>query len=145
MQGCLCSIEKPELLNYTVKSGPVIKILSEGKTLNLPCATKMPGPIASNILTAHVLMLIEIWINKAKYGKAIASPPMAVVDQTLKYHLEELNIQVDEDMNEDYLSEPPSDQPLNYDQMLNMYMRPVFAEQKGEVERLKAIIAQKEN
>lgn len=53
---------KPELLNYMLdKSGYTIKILADGKPLNLPCATKMPGTIASSILTAHILMMVEIW------------------------------------------------------------------------------------
>ena len=63
----------------------------------------------------------------------------------LQYHLEELDIQVDQDLNENYLQEPPPDTPLNYEQVMNMYMRPVYAEQKGEMNRLQSIIQQKES
>ena len=59
LPGCQCSVQKPELLTYATKSGQIVKVLAEGKALNLPCATKMPGPVASYILTAHILMLIE--------------------------------------------------------------------------------------
>lgn len=58
--------------------------------------------------------------------------------------MEELKIQVDEDMEQDYLAEPDSDVPLNYDQVLNMYMRPVYAEQKCDLTRLKAALKSKE-
>ena len=118
----------------------MIKVLAGGKTLNLPCATKMPGPIASSILTAHICMLVEIWQNKDRYNLTVIKAPTAVVDQVIQYHLEELKIQVDQDIYEDYLQEPTTDTPLSYDQVLNMYMRPVYAEQKGEVARLKGIL-----
>ena len=67
------------------------------------------------------------------------------MDQVLQYHLEELDIQVDQDLDENYLHEPPPDTPLNYEQVMNMYMRPVYAEQKGEMNRLQSIIQQKES
>ena len=41
--------------------------------------------------------------------------PTGVVDRVLQYHLEELNIQVDYDIDQDYLQEPATDTPLNYD------------------------------
>lgn len=71
-------------------------------------------------------------------------PPTSVIDLVIQYHLEELKIQVDEDMEQDYLAEPDSDVPLNYDQVLNMYMRPVYAEQKCDLTRLKAALKSKE-
>ena len=70
-------------------------------------------------------------------------PPTSVIDLVIQYHLEELKIQVDEDMEQDYLAEPDSDVPLNYDQVLNMYMRPVYAEQKSDLTRLKAALKAK--
>ena len=134
-------MSKPELLNYLIpQTGQVIKVLSDGKALNLPCATKMPGPIASSIFTAHILMLIEMWGCPSKYGIVAMKAPAHLMEQVVQYHLEEFKVQVDCQTEEDYLKEPNSDTPLNYDQVLNWYMRPVIAEQKGEVERLRSIL-----
>ena len=86
--GCNCSVAKPELLNYIIpKSGKIIKVLAGGKTLNLPCATKMPGPIASSILTAHFLMVVDMVRNHSRYGLGVMRPPTSVVSQVLQYHL----------------------------------------------------------
>lgn len=95
-EGVITSMIQPELNSYQLVSGQIIKVLSSGKTLNLPCATKMPGSIASSILTAHILIFSDIWANQLKYKtKSLIKPPAGVVNSVLQYHLKELKIEID--------------------------------------------------
>ena len=85
--------------------------------MNLPCATKMPGVIASSILTSHILMLVEVWQNKSKYSnKVILKGPASVVNSVLEYHLQQLALEVDEEVYDRFmLTEPSYDIQMNYD------------------------------
>ena len=55
-------------------------MLADGKSLNLPCATKMPSPIASSVLTAHLLMLVDMRKNNKRYGLVVMPPPTSVAN-----------------------------------------------------------------
>ena len=92
-------------------------MLAYGKPLNLPCGTKMPGPMASSILTTYALALVEIWQHKARYGSlVIMKPPTSVVDKALHYNLEEIDLQAENEMEEeDCLQEANGESSINYD------------------------------
>ena len=92
----ICTVDKPELLNFILPdSRKNIKVLSSGKTLNLPCACILPAPIASSILTAQVLMLVDMWKEREKYKESmVKKPPANVVDKVQLYH-QETDLQID--------------------------------------------------
>lgn len=82
-------------------------------------------------------MLTESWQNQ--YDRSSMKAPSKIVDEVLQYHLEELQVPVEWKIS-NYLQEPACDYPLNYDQVMDMYMRPLYAEQKWEIQRLQSII-----
>lgn len=130
-EGVKTSVLKPELISYLIpQTGQVIKVISSGKPLNMPCATKMPGVIASSMLTTHVLIFCDICRNPSNYPPlSLLKAPVSVINSVLQLHLPELKVEVEEESFEEFLaSEPSKDIQMNYEQMMHTYIRPVYTE-----------------
>jgi adenosylhomocysteinase len=87
-KGCRKQNIKPQVDQWTLKSGRSIIILAEGRLVNLGCATGHPGFVMSNSFTNQCLAQIELAAGKLKPG--VYTLPKKLDEEVARLHLDRL-------------------------------------------------------
>jgi adenosylhomocysteinase len=87
-KGCRKQSIKPQVDQWTLKSGRSIIVLAEGRLVNLGCATGHPGFVMSNSFTNQCLAQIELAAGKLKPG--VYTLPKKLDEEVARLHLDRL-------------------------------------------------------
>jgi adenosylhomocysteinase len=87
-KGCRKVNIKPQVDQWTLKSGRSIIVLAEGRLVNLGCATGHPGFVMSNSFTNQCLAQIELAFGKLKPG--VYTLPKKLDEEVARLHLDRL-------------------------------------------------------
>ncbi|PKN60279.1 MAG: adenosylhomocysteinase, partial [Deltaproteobacteria bacterium HGW-Deltaproteobacteria-11] len=87
-KGCRKQNIKPQVDQWTLKSGRSIIVLAEGRLVNLGCATGHPGFVMSNSFTNQCLAQIELAAGKLKPG--VYTLPKKLDEEVALLHLDRL-------------------------------------------------------
>lgn len=87
-KGCRKQNIKPQVDQWTLKSGRSIIVLAEGRLVNLGCATGHPGFVMSNSFTNQCLAQIELAAGKLKPG--VYTLPKKLDEEVARLHLDRL-------------------------------------------------------
>ena len=86
---------KPQVDLYNIDNKEVI-VLSEGRLVNLGCATGHPSFVMSNSFTNQVLAQLELWLNSINYKNEVYMLPKHLDEKVAKLHLEKLGVELEE-------------------------------------------------
>jgi adenosylhomocysteinase len=97
---------KPQVDQWTLKSGRTIIVLAEGRLVNLGCATGHPSFVMSNSFTNQVLAQIELAAKE--YPPKVMVLPKKLDEEVARLHLDRLGIEMDSLTEEqaDYIGVP---------------------------------------
>ena len=100
---------KPQVDVYTVDGKDII-LLSEGRLVNLGCATGHPSFVMSNSFTNQTLAQIELWNNHKNYENKVYVLPKHLDEKVARLHLSKIGVELEELTTEqaDYLGIPKS-------------------------------------
>merc|ERR1739845_184964 len=90
---------KPQVDKFTFKeTGCGVIVLSEGRLLNLGCATGHPSFVMSCSFTNQVLAQIELWKNQGtdKYSNDVYVLPKELDERVARLHLDRLGVKLTE-------------------------------------------------
>jgi adenosylhomocysteinase len=87
-KGCRKVNIKPQVDQWTLKSGRSIIVLAEGRLVNLGCATGHPGFVMSNSFTNQCLAQMELAAGKLKPG--VYTLPKKLDEEVARLHLDRL-------------------------------------------------------
>lgn len=77
---------KPQVDKYTFQeTGKVIYLLTEGRLVNLGCATGHPSFVMSNSFSNQVLAQLDLW--KKKYETGVYRLPKQLDEEVARLHL----------------------------------------------------------
>jgi adenosylhomocysteinase len=87
---------KPQVDQFTWKSGKVITVLAEGRLVNLGCATGHPSFVMSASFTNQTIAQIELWESrgKGKYKNDVYVLPKALDERVARLHLDKLGVKL---------------------------------------------------
>jgi adenosylhomocysteinase len=88
-KACRKECIKPQVDQWTLKSGRSILILAEGRLVNLGCATGHPSFVMSNSFTNQTLAQIELATKK--YGIGVYTLPKKLDEEVALLHLSRLD------------------------------------------------------
>ena len=83
---------KPQVDQYTYEDGHSIFLLSEGRLVNLGCATGHPSFVMSNSFTNQTLAQIELW--QKEYETGVYRLPKHLDEEVARLHLEQLGVKL---------------------------------------------------
>ncbi len=86
---CRKETVKPQVDQWTLKSGRTIIVLAEGRLVNLGCATGHPSFVMSNSFTNQTLAQIELATKKYEIG--VYTLPKKLDEEVALLHLERLD------------------------------------------------------
>ena len=87
-KGCRKMNIKPQVDQWTLKSGCSIIVLAEGRLVNLGCATGHPSFVMSNSFTNQCLAQMELAAHKLKPG--VYTLPKKLDEEVARLHLDRL-------------------------------------------------------
>ena len=87
-KGCRKMNIKPQVDQWTLKSGRSIIVLAEGRLVNLGCATGHPSFVMSNSFTNQCLAQMELAAHKLKPG--VYTLPKKLDEEVARLHLDRL-------------------------------------------------------
>jgi adenosylhomocysteinase len=87
-KGCRKVNIKPQVDQWTLKSGRSIIVLAEGRLVNLGCATGHPSFVMSNSFTNQCLAQMELAAHKLKPG--VYTLPKKLDEEVARLHLDRL-------------------------------------------------------
>lgn len=87
---------KPQVDQYTSKSGKRIVLLAQGRLVNLGCATGHPSFVMSNSFTNQVMAQMEIWDNYTKYENKVYMLPKHLDEKVARLHLARIGVRCDQ-------------------------------------------------
>lgn len=87
---------KPQVDQYTSKSGNRIVLLAQGRLVNLGCATGHPSFVMSNSFTNQVMAQMEIWDNHKNYENKVYMLPKHLDEKVARLHLAKIGIRCDQ-------------------------------------------------
>jgi adenosylhomocysteinase len=87
-KGCRKENIKPQVDQWTLKSGRSIIVLAEGRLVNLGCATGHPSFVMSNSFTNQCLAQMELAAHKLKPG--VYTLPKKLDEEVARLHLDRL-------------------------------------------------------
>lgn len=87
---------KPQVDQYTSKSGKNIVLLAQGRLVNLGCATGHPSFVMSNSFTNQVMAQMEIWDNYTKYENKVYMLPKHLDEKVARLHLAKIGVRCDQ-------------------------------------------------
>ena len=101
---------KPQVHEIELPSKKRIILLSEGRLLNLGCATGHPSFVMSASFTNQVIAQIELWNNSNKYENKVYVLPKHLDEKVAMLHLEKVGAKLTKMSKEqaDYISVKPS-------------------------------------
>ncbi len=85
---------KPQVDRYTFPSGRSIILLSEGRLVNLGCATGHPSFVMSNSFTNQVMAQLALWNEGEKYPLGVHRLPKELDEEVARLHLEKLGVKL---------------------------------------------------
>src|ERR1044072_1953530 len=85
---------KPQVDIYNVDGKDII-ILSEGRLVNLGCATGHPSFVMSNSFTNQVLAQLELWTNSKNYENKVYVLPKHLDEKVARLHLKKIGVELD--------------------------------------------------
>jgi adenosylhomocysteinase len=91
-QGCRRMNVKPQVDQWTLKSGRSIIVLAEGRLVNLGCATGHPGFVMSNSFTNQCLAQIELASKALEPG--VYTLPKKLDEEVARLHLQRLGVKL---------------------------------------------------
>ena len=71
-------------------------LLSEGRLVNLGCATGHPSFVMSNSFTNQVLAQLELWQNASKYENKVYTLPKHLDEKVARLHLAKIGVELEE-------------------------------------------------
>jgi adenosylhomocysteinase len=86
---------KPQVDLYSI-DGKEIILLSEGRLVNLGCATGHPSFVMSNSFTNQVLAQIELWSNHKNYENKVYVLPKHLDEKVARLHLAKIGVELEE-------------------------------------------------
>src|SRR5207248_1624386 len=99
---------KPQVDIYTFADGHEIFLLSEGRLVNLGCATGHPSFVMSNSFSNQVLAQLDLWKNRDTYKVGVYVLSKKLDEEVARLHLEKIGVKLTKLTNEqaDYLGVP---------------------------------------
>ncbi len=85
---------KPQVDEWTFPDGRAIRILAEGRLVNLGCATGHPSFVMSNSFTNQVMAQLAIWTEGDKYPVGVHVLPKRLDEEVARLHLEKLGVKL---------------------------------------------------
>jgi len=85
---------KPQVDEWTFPDGKAIRILAEGRLVNLGCATGHPSFVMSNSFTNQVMAQIALWTEGDKYALGVHVLPKKLDEEVARLHLEKLGVKL---------------------------------------------------
>jgi len=85
---------KPQYDEWVFPDGHSVLVLSEGRLLNLGCATGHPSFVMSASFTNQVLAQLELWRNAGEYEKKVYVLPKHLDEEVARLHLEHLGVEL---------------------------------------------------
>jgi adenosylhomocysteinase len=79
---------------YTFPDGHSIILLSEGRLVNLGCATGHPSFVMSNSFTNQVIAQIALWTEPDKYPVGVYTLPKHLDEEVARLHLDQLGVKL---------------------------------------------------
>jgi adenosylhomocysteinase len=84
---------KPQVDMYTINGNDII-VLSEGRLVNLGCATGHPSFVMSNSFTNQTLAQIELWANSENYENKVYMLPKHLDEKVAALHLAKIGVEL---------------------------------------------------
>ena len=81
---------KPQYDMFTFADGKSIYLLSEGRLVNLGCATGHPSFVMSNSFTNQVLAQLDLWERRETYSPAVYRLPKHLDEEVARLHLDRI-------------------------------------------------------
>ena len=99
---------KPQLDKYTFPDGHEIFLLSEGRLVNLGCATGHPSFVMSNSFSNQVLAQLDLWRNRDSYKVGVYVLPKKLDEEVARLHLKKIGVKLTKltDQQAEYLGVP---------------------------------------
>src|SRR5260370_18869872 len=99
---------KPQVDKYTFPDGHEIFLLTEGRLVNLGCATGHPSFVMSNSFSNQVLAQLDLWKNRDTYKVGVYVLSKKLDEEVARLHLEKIGVKLTRLTKEqtDYLSVP---------------------------------------
>src|SRR5256885_1351245 len=85
---------KPQVDEVEFPDGKRILLLSEGRLVNLGCATGHPSFVMSASFTNQTLAQIELWTNQGKYQKKVYTLPKHLDEKVAALHLDKIGVKL---------------------------------------------------
>jgi len=85
---------KPQVDRYLLASGRHVILLTEGRLVNLGCATGHSSFVMSNSFTNQTLAQIELWTKKGQYQVGVHFLPKKLDEEVAALHLDHLGVKL---------------------------------------------------
>ena len=85
---------KPQVDEWIFPDGKAIRILAEGRLVNLGCATGHPAFVMSNSFTNQVMAQLAIWTEGDKYPVGVHVLPKKLDEEVARLHLDKLGVKL---------------------------------------------------
>jgi adenosylhomocysteinase len=85
---------KPQVDQWIFPDGHSIRVLAEGRLVNLGCATGHPSFVMSSSFTNQVMAQLELWTQADKYAMGVHTLPKKLDEEVAKLHLEKLGVKL---------------------------------------------------
>jgi len=86
---------KPQVDQYVYPDGKRVIILTEGRLVNLGCATGHPSFVMSNSFTNQVLAQIELFMKRSHYDNKVYVLPKKLDEKVAKLHLSKVGAKLE--------------------------------------------------
>ena len=83
---------KPQVDLHCLSDGKEIIVLSEGRLVNLGCATGHPSFVMSHSFSNQVLAQIDLWQKKGSYQPGVYRLPKQLDEKVARLHLDHLGV-----------------------------------------------------
>ena len=87
---------KPQVDQFTFEDGHSIRILAEGRLVNLGCATGHPSFVMSCSFSNQVLAQMDLWEHRHSYEKTVYTLPKQLDEEVARLHLPKLGVKLTE-------------------------------------------------
>src|ERR1700751_3616685 len=85
---------KPQVDKYTFPDGHEIFLLSEGRLVNLGCATGHPSFVMSNSFSNQVLAQLDLWKNRDTYKAGVYVLSKKLDEEVARLHLNKIGVKL---------------------------------------------------
>jgi adenosylhomocysteinase len=99
---------KPQVDKYSFADGHEIFLLSEGRLVNLGCATGHPSFVMSNSFSNQVLAQLDLWKNRDSYKVGVYVLSKKLDEEVARLHLQKIGVKLTRlsEKQADYLGVP---------------------------------------